>query len=347
MKIAFIVPSLANKGPILVVRDLCEGYMLEGHTCIVFYFDNIVELNMPCVTRKISFVSKVNFSDFDIVHSHMYRPDAYVFFHKPLRKLHTKFFTTIHQLLYKQIPYDFNWLKALFVILTWHFFLYRFDSIITLCDCHLNYYKKFKYSNVSTIHNGRDVDKSLCANIEDLTPIDELRSKFKIIGSVAYMTKRKGLFQLVLALSYLKDYAAIFVGDGPDLVNLKKIAEDIGVSERCMWVGSRISGYRYMQYLDCFVMCSYAEGFPLALVEASSYGCPVVCPNTAIFRSILPQDVSSFYEIGNIDSLCYSVVTTMACHDFYSEKIYSYYKSFLTKNIMVDNYLDEYKKNIK
>ena len=41
MKIAMILPSLANKGPILVARDLCIEYKKMGHECSVFYFDDI------------------------------------------------------------------------------------------------------------------------------------------------------------------------------------------------------------------------------------------------------------------------------------------------------------------
>ena len=44
MKIAMILPSLANKGPILVARDLCIEYKKMGHECSVFYFDDIVEV---------------------------------------------------------------------------------------------------------------------------------------------------------------------------------------------------------------------------------------------------------------------------------------------------------------
>lgn len=36
MKIAMILPSLANKGPILVARDLCIEYKKMGHECSVF-----------------------------------------------------------------------------------------------------------------------------------------------------------------------------------------------------------------------------------------------------------------------------------------------------------------------
>ena len=124
MKIAMILPSLANKGPILVTRDLCIEYKKMGHECSVFYFDDIVEVELPCPSKRISFWRPIDWNAFDIVHSHMYRSDAYVFFHKPiLRKCRTKFITTLHQHIAEQMPFDFPAAKASFVIHTWLLFL--------------------------------------------------------------------------------------------------------------------------------------------------------------------------------------------------------------------------------
>ena len=87
MNIAMILPSLANKGPILVARDLCIEYKKMGHECFVFYFDDIVEVELPCLSKRISFWRPIDWNTFDIVHSHMYRSDAYVFVHKPVLKM--------------------------------------------------------------------------------------------------------------------------------------------------------------------------------------------------------------------------------------------------------------------
>ena len=131
MKIAMILPSLANKGPILVARDLCIEYKKMGHECSVFYFDDIVEVELPCPSKRISFWRPIDWNAFDIVHSHMYRSDAYVFFHKPiLRKCRTKFITTLHQHIAEQMPFDFPAAKASFVIHTWLLFLRRFDVLV-------------------------------------------------------------------------------------------------------------------------------------------------------------------------------------------------------------------------
>ena len=40
MKLAYIVPSLAQRGPVLVVFHLVQEMLAHGHECTVYYFGN-------------------------------------------------------------------------------------------------------------------------------------------------------------------------------------------------------------------------------------------------------------------------------------------------------------------
>ena len=56
LRIAFVVPSLAPLGPVIVVRNLVERMVAHGHECVVFYFDDRENaMEFACETRKISF----------------------------------------------------------------------------------------------------------------------------------------------------------------------------------------------------------------------------------------------------------------------------------------------------
>lgn len=61
MKLAYIVPSLAQRGPVLVVFHLVQEMLAHGHECTVYYFDNIIELKFPCKTERIFFLSLLIF----------------------------------------------------------------------------------------------------------------------------------------------------------------------------------------------------------------------------------------------------------------------------------------------
>ena len=83
MHIAYIVPKLANKGPVIVVLELVRQMLRHGHTCKVFYFDPEQEIQFPCPVERITFSHAIDFRPFDIIHTHGLRPDCYVFVHKP------------------------------------------------------------------------------------------------------------------------------------------------------------------------------------------------------------------------------------------------------------------------
>lgn len=343
MKIATILPSLANKGPILVARDLCIEYQKNGHECYIFYFDNIVEIEFPCPTNQISFWKSIDWADFDIVHTHMYRPDAYIFIHKPIFKdIRPKFITTLHQHIAEQMPFDFSTRKAYLIIQTWLLFLHRFDYLVTLSQYHKTYYEKCGLHNIKVIHNGRDIQCNTDIENEDKQSIVKLKQKYKIIGGVAYITQRKGYTQLIYALKKLPQYALVLVGDGPYLTELQQLAKQNRINERCLWLGSKKEGNRYMKYFDLYALCSYTEGYPLAFIEAAAAKLPIICSNIPSFKSIIPKECACFFELNNIDSLCNAIVNANKQSNTLSERVYTFYSNYLVRNKMAEKYIDLY-----
>lgn len=344
MNIAFIIPSLANKGPIILVKDLCFHLQKLNCFCKVFYFDNIIEINMPCEAKQISWKENIDFKMFDIIHTHMYRPDAYIFFKKPLISNKTKFITTLHQHLGEQIQYAFSGLKKDFIIQSWLIYLRRFDAIVTLNKYHQDYYKnKKKIKNTFIIFNGRNVQTNLDIDIQDKIYIEKFKEKYQIIGAIAYITSRKGYEQLIQALISLPKYGLLFVGDGPEVENLKNLSHKIGVAERCLWLGAKVNGYRYLKYIDIFAMTSRTEGFPLSLIEAAAYGKPVLCSNIPLFKSIVDDQKVCFFDLDNIKSLLSSLNKIESNKDIYSKNILKYYEEMLTGKKMAIEYISVYK----
>lgn len=192
------------------------------------------------------------------------------------------------------MPFDFPAAKASFVIHTWLLFLRRFDVLVTLSEYHKAYYQKCGLRNVEVIYNGRDVNCDTDIEDSDRQAIMNLKQKYRIIGGVAYITKRKGYAQLIDALKKLPRYALILVGDGPHLSELQQQARQNGVDGRCLWLGNRKEGGRYMKYFDVYALCSHTEGYPLAFIEAAAAKLPVVCSDIPVFKSIIPEECSCF-----------------------------------------------------
>src|SRR5574344_626482 len=102
MKIAYILPSLAAKAPVFLALELAKYFKSKGNDVTVFYFDNKVECDQPCLCKQINFNEKINFDDYDIIHSHMFRPYKYVSKNKKIIK-HAKCISTIHCDIFKDL----------------------------------------------------------------------------------------------------------------------------------------------------------------------------------------------------------------------------------------------------
>ena len=74
MRIAYILPSLANRGPIIVARDLVNVMITHGHDCVVYYFDDKKEIDFKCPVIKLRLKNKIPFDEYDVIHSHGIRP---------------------------------------------------------------------------------------------------------------------------------------------------------------------------------------------------------------------------------------------------------------------------------
>lgn len=346
MKIAMIVPALVNKGPVIVAKDLCTKYVSWGHKCVVFYFDEKNEIEFPCETNRIEFWKKRDFSDFDIVHTHQYRPDAYAYIHRLYKQ--TIVVSTLHQHIEQQLKYDDSRsnLANKFGVITWFLFLKRFHKIVALTPFHEKYYIE-KGLNTCVINNGRFVNTSLDIDAEDTESILYLKSKHIVLASVAFVTARKGLDQAISAVSDNEQYALMVVGDGPDLDRLKDLAKEKGIEDRCLFVGNKKDGYRYLKYADIFVLCSYAEGFPLALIEASAYGVPAVCSDIEAISSIMSSNEVCYYHLGEIGSLREAINYAEKNKDTLSSKMKMKYKTNFSDEAMAKKYVSLYESLIR
>jgi L-malate glycosyltransferase len=342
MRIAFVIPSLANKGPAIVVKNLVKYLVKKGVYCKVLYFDNIEGLDFDCQTSKIRLTDFDAIKDFDIMHTHGIRPDLYSFLN-PSVKINR--LSTIHQYIGESFRLNdgYSKIKSTFFEFIWSVFLIRSDRVVVLSrDAELYYRKKLFNKKITYIYNGLDV--SFCKALPLDNEISKLKAKgFSIIGSCAYLVYRKGLDQIIEILPHFENLAFVIVGDGPEKIYLARLAEKLGVSDRCLFLGYKVSVEPYLENFDFYAIPSHSEGFPLALIEAISYKKASLVSDIGLFREFFSKEEVSFAKIGDKNSMVKAINRLIKGKEGFEEAAYQKYQSAYTLSIMGKNYYDMYR----
>lgn len=346
MRIALFLTSLSNSGPIIVARDLASLLVAAGHNVSVFYFKDKIELDFPCETIKLSMTSHFNWDKFDVIHCHGLRPDLFILLRKPLH-CKTPVCTTLHSYLFQDHAYKYGrrwaWLTGRFVLAS----TLRDDLVITLSKHAMEYYKKYlPTEKLSYAYNTRTCEHKDVA-IDVKQRITEFKGNCILLGANCCISHRKGLHQIVEALPTLENTKFCIVGDGPEKENLKELAEKLNVCDRILFLGRQPMGHIFLPFYDCFVMPSYSEGFPLALLEAASYSKATVCSNIPIFQEILTSEETSFFELDNKDSLIAALHRTIQNRESLANNIHKKFHETYSPECFVTRHLEIYQQLIE
>lgn len=345
MKLAFIVPSLRNQGPIVVVKNLSDFMVEWGHEIQVFYFDELPSMSFKCPTKRISMNAPIDFDYFDIVHSHCLRPDIYVA--KWKKKIHkAKIVTTLHQDTYQCFHYKYN------AFLSWIFTKYwcniqsKFDGVISISKQLTNTYKTQISAPITTIYNGCTINKEGSIDNQTMNDIMILKNKYKVLGTYAFLTRSKGIGQIIHVLPKLKEYAFIIIGEGPDLNYLKTLANELNVIDRVLFLPYQKNPCIFLNFFDVYVMPSYSEGFGLAMVEAALSDKSIVCSNLPSFHEIFNENEVSFFNLNDMDSLYDAIIRAFNGKLNYGMLAKKRANEAFTAEKMAENYLEYYYKKI-
>lgn len=346
MKIAYIIPSLSNSGPTIVINTIVK-YLIKWNIKIdVFYFDDIKNINFDCPTYKIQFDTPIDFNNYDIIHSSMYRPDKYVNkWKKQISKAKT--FTTIHQDIFRNLQFNYNWLIAFIYTPIWIQYINKMDTIICISNTLRSLYQKDK--ELITIYNGIDIKYNFKkCHIEIVQQIDNLKHKVnKVIGTYASINKGKGIDQLIKLLELREDIGLVIIGEGIEKNRLCSYVEKRKLNERVLFLPYLENPYNYLEYIDVYAMPSRNEGFGLAMIEAAMTYTPIICSYISVFREIFDDSQAAFFELENIRSLSSAFDKAILESKRLSQNAYKHVIEVFSGEIMAQKYLDLYKSILK
>ena len=134
---------------------------------------------------------------------------------------------------------------------------------------------------------------------------------------VGWIEEEKGIFDLIKAVSELSSMFLVVAGKGR-ISDCQRLAVELGVNERIEFVGwlSPKDLINIYEDADIFCLPSYVEGIPMALLEAMSYGLPIItCPVGGVPDVVSDNVDALFVEPGAVDSIKDCLVRLQNDHD--------------------------------
>lgn len=144
---------------------------------------------------------------------------------------------------------------------------------------------------IRTIPNGIDPQVVRAAGQK---PIDlpERDDRLSSVVCVARLSPVKGVEYLVRAAALVANARFFLVGDGPLEDELKRLAAELGVTDRVSFLGYVAPAAGVIATADLVVMPSLSEGLPLVALEAGALGRPVVASSVGGLVEVIEDGIT-------------------------------------------------------
>jgi glycosyltransferase involved in cell wall biosynthesis len=199
----------------------------------------------------------------------------------------------------------------------------------------------------------------LIQNGVDLTEIDSVaegapelhawKSRGDMIaGYIGQLIARKGLDTLLRAFSKL-DIAGkrlCIVGEGPERLELERLAGQLGVADRVRFFGFRNDRIALMKHFDVFVLPSRLEGIPRCVLEAMASRVPVVASDIPGCRTLVKDGVTGMlFPVGDDRALATKLQALLANEPMrasLADKAYALVRGDYSAETMAEKYTGLY-----
>ncbi|TQD40219.1 N-acetyl-alpha-D-glucosaminyl L-malate synthase BshA [Haloflavibacter putidus] len=131
-------------------------------------------------------------------------------------------------------------------------------------------------------------DEKIIVHISNFRKVKRIDDVIKIFAKINKQIKSK----------------LIMVGEGPEIMNAKDLARDLGVRNKIIFMGESSEVNKILCFSDLFLLPSESESFGLAALEAMVNGVPVISTNTGGLPEVNQQGNSGFLsDVGDVEDM--------------------------------------------
>ncbi len=133
----------------------------------------------------------------------------------------------------------------------------------------------------TTVHSGIALkDFDLPANRDTLRRLLDIPEEAPLVGSVGRLNEQKAPLDFVQLAARMKQSCPnvyfVWIGDGCLMDTAQRLARQLGVDSIIRFTGSRSDVIPLLRVMDCFLLTSRWEAFPIVVLEAMASGLPIV-----------------------------------------------------------------------
>ena len=272
-----------------------------------------------------------------IIHSHRYKENLLAALIAPALTF-PKLISTIHGR-----AEVINTIKTILTFELDKFVLaFFFSKIVTVSEDLRNFYSHFKLvssDKVCTIYNGINIPKR---------PRVLAKADVVTIGSAGRLTPVKDfLFMVEVAKEICNKFNMVkfvLAGAGPEEELILARLQEYRLGERFELLGHVDDISKFYNFIDIFINTSISEGMPMTVLEAMSYGIPVIAPNIGGIFAMIENEIDGYLVFEKKISLfCNCIEELLNSPDKLSE-MGEHAREKIISNFSVSGMVEEYKK---
>lgn len=282
MNVMHVISSAAAGGAEVYVKDISIEMKKRGHEIFIAFLDRAEEAGreqsyedkfleelsdygikfgfVGASARRNPFKGVAALAKFqrdfkpELIHSHLYYAAIFSAFLPGVKRVYTH-----HNIKLRANPILYRFLDR------------RIHAYVGICNACTALLKGVARREVHHIDNAVDMTRlARIERYEDKPTVDLLY--------IGRLSEQKNLPLLFNALGRIdrSDFKLMLAGSGPEETKLRELAKELGISDCINFLGNVDNVSALLREADLFVMSSAWEGLPIAQIEATLTGLPVL-----------------------------------------------------------------------